>query len=76
MMSVSIIAANFNEGFMWLELSDGRILGIPLALFPALRNASAERLADFELSPHGIHWDALDEDLSLKGLLTSIPLQS
>ncbi|WP_210497791.1 DUF2442 domain-containing protein, partial [Pantoea ananatis] len=51
-MSVSIIAANFNEGFMWLELSDGRILGIPLALFPALRNASAERLADFELSPH------------------------
>lgn len=74
-MNVSIIAANFNEGFMWLELSDGRILGIPLGLFPALRSASAERLADFELSPQGIHWDALDEDLSLKGLLTSTPLQ-
>jgi len=27
---------------------------------------------DFELSVHGIHWDALDEDISVKGLLAGL----
>ena len=61
---------------MWLRLSDGRTLGVPLAYFPALENAGAEQLAKFELSAHGIHWDELDEDLSLEGLLITQPLQS
>ena len=69
-MSVSIKAASFDAYKMWLQLSDGRALGVPLAYFPALQGASAEQLADFELSPHGIHWDALGEDLSLEGFLS------
>jgi len=75
-MSVSITAAEFNGGKIWLQLSDGRTLGVPLAYFPALENASAEQLAKFELSPDGIHWDELDEDLSLKGFLVTRPLQA
>ena len=75
-MSVSITAAEFNGGKIWLQLSDGRTLGVPLAYFPALENASAEQLAKFELSPDGIHWDELDEDLSLKGFLVTRPLQT
>nr|WP_235844408.1 DUF2442 domain-containing protein [Crenobacter intestini] len=54
---------------MWVELSDGRTLGVPLAWFPRLLAASSEQLANFELSTHGIHWDELDEDLSIEGLL-------
>ena len=60
---------------MWLQLSDGRALGVPLTYFPALQNASAEQLASFELSPRGIHWSELNEDLSLQGLLSLQPLR-
>jgi len=75
-MDVSITAADFNGGNMWLQLSDGRTLGIPLAYFPVLENAGAEQLAQFELSADGIHWDELDEDLSLEGFLVTRPLQT
>ena len=74
-MSVSIKSASFDAYNMWLQLSDGRALGVPLAYFPALQGATAEQLAGFELSPRGIHWDELDEDLSLEGLLVTRPLQ-
>jgi len=75
-MDVSITAADFNGGNMWLQLSDGRTLGIPLAYFPVLENAGAEQLAKFELSADGIHWDELDEDLSLEGFLVTRTLQT
>ena len=76
MMHVSITAAEFNGGKMWLQLSDGRTLGVPLAYFPALENAGAEQLQKFALSPRGIHWDGLNEDLSLEGFLATRPLQA
>ena len=74
-MSVSIRSAKFDPYNMWLQLSDGRTLGVPLVYFPTLESAGAEQLANFELSPHGIHWDELDEDLSLEGLLVTQSLQ-
>ena len=59
----------FDEATMWVELSDGRALGIPLAWYPRLNGASEMDLADHFLSPSGIHWETLDEDLSIKGML-------
>lgn len=73
-MSVSIKSASFDAYNMWLQLSDGRALGVPLAYFPALQGATAEQLAGFELSPRGIHWEELNEDLALEGLLSRKPL--
>ncbi|WP_409086790.1 DUF2442 domain-containing protein [Salmonella enterica] len=75
-MSVSIKSARFDPYNMWLQLSDGRTLGVPLVYFPVLANASTEQLAKFELSPYGIHWDDLDEDLGLEGFLSMQKLQS
>ncbi|MEA1053805.1 DUF2442 domain-containing protein [Lamprobacter modestohalophilus] len=54
---------------LWVELADGRTLGVPLVWFPRLLAATPQQLADYELSARGIHWDALDEDLSIEGLL-------
>jgi len=54
---------------MALELVDGRTLGVPLAWFPRLLAAKPEQLARYELSAQGIHWDELDEDLPIDGLL-------
>jgi Protein of unknown function (DUF2442) len=52
-----------------VELDDGRTIGVPLAWFPRLLRASAEQRADFFLSRDGIHWEAIDEDISIAGLL-------
>ena len=54
---------------MWVDLDDGRRMAVPLAWFPRLLSATQEQRAQFELSPLGIHWEALDEDISIDGLL-------
>ena len=61
--------ARFDADTLWVGLSDGRTIAAPLAWFPRLLAATAEQRSQFELSPRGIHWDALDEDISVDGLL-------
>ena len=68
-MTTSAKAVRFDEASLWVDLDDGRIIAVPLAWFPRLLVATAEQKAQFELSPRGIHWDALDEDISVDGLL-------
>lgn len=56
---------------LWVFLADGRQLGVPLVYFPRLLNAKKKDLKNYELSGggRGIHWENLDEDISIKGLL-------
>jgi uncharacterized protein DUF2442 len=54
---------------MWIELSDGRTLGVPLAWFPRLLRAALAEREQVDISRVGLHWDALDEDISIAGLL-------
>ena len=61
----------FDQYNMWISLVDGRQLSIPLDYFPRLLNASPEQRNKFILSGNGtgIHWDEIDEDISVSGLL-------
>ncbi len=59
----------FDDAMMWVDLDDGRTLGAPLAWFPRLLRGSPELRAQVQISPGGLHWDALDEDISIAGLL-------
>jgi Protein of unknown function (DUF2442) len=68
-MSISPTAVRFDENTMWVELSDGRTLGVPLAWFPRLLKATASQRQGAELSRLGLHWEELDEDISVAGLL-------
>ena len=68
-MTTSAKAVTFDDDSMWVCLDDGRVIAVPLAWFPRLLTATAEQRAQFELSPRGIHWEALDEDVSIDGLL-------
>jgi len=54
-----------------VSLNDGRVLSVPLAWFPRLASATPEQLATFELlgDGEGIHWPAVDEDVSVVGVL-------
>lgn len=66
---VSPTAVTFDDASFHVALSDGRTLGVPLAWFPRLLRATPEQRAAVELSTGGLHWDALDEDISVAGLL-------
>ena len=70
-MSTSAIEVDFDSNMMWVALSDGRRLGVPLAYFPRLLAAQPEQLQRYEFSGGGtgIHWDELDEDISVEGLI-------
>ena len=68
-MHTSAKAVRFDDDSMWIHLDDGRVMAVPLAWFPRLLAATPEQRVQFDLSPRGIHWEALDEDISIDGLL-------
>ena len=67
----SILEVHFSKDLMTVNLSDGRILSLPLAWYPKLAEATPKQLKHLEISPsgYGIHWPDLDEDLSVYGFL-------
>lgn len=68
-MTTSAQSVRFDDDSMWVHLDDGRVIAVPPAWFPRLLAATPEQRDQFELSPRGIHWEALDEDISIDGLL-------
>jgi hypothetical protein len=70
--SVEATSVHFDPDSMWVSLSDGRIIGVPLAWFPRLLRATAEQRDQVRISSRGLHWEALDEDISVAGLLAGL----
>jgi len=68
-MTISPTAVRFDEHAMWIDLTDGRTIGVPLAWFLRLLNATEQERERVELSRLGLHWEHLDEDISVAGLL-------
>jgi len=58
-----------------VELSDGRSISVPLAWYPRLVHADPVERAKWRFigQGEGIHWEAVDEDLSVEGLLAGRP---
>ena len=61
----------FVDDMMCVRLLDGREIGVPLAWFPALAQATGSQKDAWRLIGNdvGIRWEALDEDLSVAALL-------
>jgi hypothetical protein len=68
-MTISATSVRFDDHSMWVELTDGQTLGVPLAWFPRLLRATSAKREQVELSRFGLHWEAIDEDISIAGLL-------
>lgn len=62
-------SVRFDDDQMWIELDDGRTLGIPLAWYPRLLHGTPEQRNQVSISPSGLHWEELDEDISIAGLI-------
>lgn len=66
-----VMNVNIDDDRLVVELMDGRLIGVPLAWYPRLANATAEQRNHWEIAGagYGIHWPDIDEDLSTEGLL-------
>jgi hypothetical protein len=62
-------AVEFTASELVVTLVDGRKIATPLDWYPRLLRASATERSNYEIMPMGIHWSAIDEDLSIAGML-------
>ncbi len=61
----------FTEDMLFVRLEDGREIGVPLEWFPKLVKASFDQRKNWRLIGNGvgIHWEDIDEDLSVRKLI-------
>ena len=71
--SINVLASRvwFSKDMLFVHLQDGREIGVPLLWFPRLRKASEDQLKEWRLIGNGIgiHWESIDEDISVSALL-------
>src|SRR4051812_11071107 len=65
---------DFDTDMMRVHFTDGRILAVPLAWFPALSAATPSQRNRYEIGGGGVslHWREMDEDLSVAGLMAGV----
>ena len=65
---------SFDPDTMWVDLADGRKLGVPLAYFPRLLNAKVKQRKSYVISGGGtgLHWEEIDEDICVRALMQGI----
>ena len=68
-----IIDLSFTTDALKVVLADGREVSAPLEWFPRLRDASEQQRKNWRLIGRGIgiHWEDVDEDISVKSLLAA-----
>lgn len=75
-LAIEAIATDvsFDSDNMWVELADGRKLGVPLAYFPRLLHATPRQRKNCIISGGGtgLHWEDIDEDICVKSLIMGV----
>jgi hypothetical protein len=64
-----IKTAHIDATRLTVELTDGSTFTAPLTLYPTLLLASDDERNAMEISPYSLHWESLDCDLGIEGLL-------
>jgi hypothetical protein len=69
--SLRAVRAYVTEEALVVDLADGRSVSVPLGWYPRLLQASMEERRQLRLvgSGEGIHWELLDEDISVEGIV-------
>jgi hypothetical protein len=70
-----VAAVRFTRTMLVVDLKDGRTISVPLTWYPKLLHATAKQRLEWVIcgGGYGIHWPAVDEDLSTEGLLRGSP---
>jgi hypothetical protein len=74
-MAALAASVSMTDDELVIELVDGRTLAVPLAWYPRLLHGTPEERQRWELIGRGIgiHWPALDEDISVAHVLGGVP---
>ena len=69
------VNVQLSDDSLSVELADGRIIAAPLAWYPRLSHGTLEERGNWRMigAGSGIHWPALDEDVSVENLLAGKP---
>ncbi len=69
---------HFDSELMHVQLTDGRVISVPIRWFPLLHNAAPQQREHYEIGGGGLslHWPEIDEDLSVANLLAGADFQS
>jgi hypothetical protein len=69
------VAAHITDDTLSVDFSDGRSIAVPLGWYPRLEHASPGERQNWRLIGNGvgIHWEDIDEDISVEGLLAGKP---
>jgi hypothetical protein len=62
-------SAIFEDGMIVVVMDSGGEIRFPVRANPRLARGTAAQLRNIEISPFGLHWPDLDEDLSFRGIL-------
>jgi len=65
---IAVAAAHVN-GQIIVRMESGAEIRFPIADNPRLARGTPQQLNRIEISPFGLHWPELDEDLSFRGLM-------
>jgi hypothetical protein len=70
-INAKVKSVRIARSLLTVGLDDGRIISLPLAWYPSLQRAKSSERTDWQpcAAGRGIHWPALDYDLSVEGLL-------
>jgi hypothetical protein len=62
-------SASLQDGSIVIVFESGVEIRFPIEKNPRLAKGSAKQLGNIEISPYGLHWPELDEDLSFRGIM-------
>lgn len=73
--TVNAESAILTDDTLCVDLADGRTISVPLAWYPRLQYATPEERNRWQLigKGHGIHWEEIDEDISIEALILGRP---
>ena len=71
---VAAVGVRFTETMVYVALSDGREVGVPLAHYQFLARATSAQRANWQLEPRGfaVYWPDLDDGLEVIHLLSPL----
>lgn len=74
-MLAHILGAKITDADLRVELTDGRVISVPLTWYPRLLHGSPAERGHWRLigAGEGIHWPELDEDVSVENLVLGQP---
>ena len=66
------IAVRFTHSHVYIDMEDGRALGLPLYFVPWLESASDSQRLNYQLNYYTVDWEELDQGIDMVAMLTGL----